>query len=105
MFGRVIAKGDDKKGKVTANGVPFLTFTKRPLPPIAILLQLHARGARPVADLALVDDVARADDGFRLRAGVLGVSFVGLDGLHAQVECALHLLHGVWDIEGGGGVL
>lgn len=69
-------------------------LAERPLPAITILTEVHADGARIRADLAVVDDVARADDGFRFGTGVVWVFFVGLDGFHVQVEDALHLLHG-----------
>lgn len=69
-------------------------LAERALPAIAVLLQVHARRARTVADDALVDDVARAGDGLGFGAGVFRVGFVGLDGFHAGVEDALHGLHG-----------
>lgn len=70
-------------------------FAKRPLPTITVLVEFHAHGARVLADGALVDDVAGADDGLRFRTGVFGIILVGLDGLHgAHVENSLHLLHG-----------
>ena len=63
---------------------------------ITILLEFHAVGARLVADDALIDDVASADDGFRARTGVFGILFVGSDGFHARVENGLHWLHVEW---------
>ena len=69
-------------------------LAERPLPAITVLVEVNADGARVRADLALVDDMARADDGFGFRTGILGVLFVGTDGLHTQIEDGLHLLHG-----------
>lgn len=71
-------------------------LAERALPAIAVLPEVHARRARTVADDAPVDDVARADDGLGLGAGVLGVVLVRLDGFHAGVEDALHWLHGLF---------
>ena len=64
-------------------------------PAVAIDLELDARGTRTDADEALIDDGARADDGFCARTGVFGIVFVGLDGFHARIENGLHLLHGL----------
>lgn len=69
------------------------------LPAVTVLLEVHARRARPVADDALVDDLARADDGLGLGAGVLGVLLAGLDGFHAGVEDVLHWLHCEWSFD------
>lgn len=79
--------------------LPILTravraLAERVLQPIAVLPQLHAGRARMSADDAQVDDVPGPDDGFGARAGVLGVLVVGDDGVHVEVEGALHLLHG-----------
>ena len=46
-----------------------------------------------VADDALVDDLARADDGLRCRTSVFGIILMAFDGFHARIEDALHLLH------------
>ena len=41
-----------------------------------------------IADDAPVNDVAGADDGLGLGAGVFGVILVGLDGVHVEIEDA-----------------
>ena len=69
-------------------------LAERAFQAIAVLPELHAGGARLMADDAPVDDVAGADDGLGLGAGVFGVVLVGLDGVHVHVEDALHSLHG-----------
>ena len=68
-------------------------------PAVAVLPQLHAGRARRLAHGAHVDDVAGADDGFGVGAGVLGVGIVGLERLHVEGEDVLHLLH-CWGGEG-----
>ena len=47
-----------------------------------------------IADDALIDDLARADDGLRCGTGVFWIILTAFDGFHARVEDALHLLHG-----------
>ena len=69
-------------------------FAKRPLPTITVLLEFHAHRARVSADGAVVDDVACAADGLRFRTSVFWIILVGLDGFHAHIEDALHVLHG-----------
>lgn len=69
-------------------------LTKRPLPAKAILLELNTNRARMFAYLAVVDDVASSNDGFGVRATILRILFVGLDGFHARVVDLLHALHG-----------
>ena len=71
-------------------------------PAVAVLPELHASRARPPADGAHVDDVAGADDGLGVGAGVSGVGLVSLERLHVEGEDVLHLLHG-WGVGFGWG--
>ena len=63
-------------------------LAERALEAIAVLLELHAGRARMIADDAPIDDVAGADDGLGLGAGVFGVILVGLDRVHVEIEDA-----------------